>query len=286
MEVWRAPQSPSCGDLDATSSLHPTKILEQHNRSLEEKSRQALRSPSPLDPGGAQALQSDSSQPASSWQFLDALEESLAEGQELLGTSHTTQLRSEVLGLQRTVGHLVLLLDSFHKDEPNSLQLRSECTHLSSERVWDRACRDKLSKEKGAKQEDPNIACSTACKQKGEHNRVNFPENKQQQQQQQQLEEQQKQEQHQEGQLRPADLSSKQKLEQRGETMRRGTKACITRSAAYPSQPQGEPGSFPRRGGANSSTLNKKLGKKQARSSDNLQQLVNNSCNQWPTTTA
>ena len=102
-------------------------------------------------------------------------------------------------------------------------------------------------KRKRGKQEDPNIACSTACKQKGEPNRVDFPENKQQQQQQQQLEEQQKQEQQQEGQLRPADLSSKQKLEQRGETTRRGTKACIARSAAYPSQPQGEPNQLPKK---------------------------------------
>ena len=240
MQARRAPQSPSCGDLDATSSLHPTKILEQHNRSLEEKSRQTSRSPSPLDQGGAQASQSDCSQPASSLQFLDALEESWSEEQQLLTASHNTQLRSEVLGLQRSVGHLVLLLDSFNKDEPNSLQLRS-----SSEHVWKRAC-EKLSKEKGAKQEDPTIACSTACKQKREHNRVDFPENKQQQQQQQQLEEQHKQKQQQEGQLRPADLSSQQKLEQRGEK-RRGTKACITRSAAYPSQPQGEPDQPPKK---------------------------------------
>ena len=87
-------------------------------------------------------------------------------------------------------------------------------------------------KEKGDQQEDPSN--------KGEHNRVDFPENKQQQQQQTQLEEQQKQEQLQEGQLR-SDLSSQQKLEQRGKTKRSETKECITRSAAYPSQPQGEP---------------------------------------------
>ena len=169
-----------------------------------------------MDPGGAPALQSDSSQSASSLQFLDALEESLAEGQELSENPHITQLRSEVLGLQRSVGHLVLLLDSFHKGDHNSLQLGSECAHLSSEHVRETACRDKLAN-------------------KGEHNRVDFPENKQLDKQ---LEQQQKQELQQEGQLRP-DLSSQQKLEQRGKTKRSGTKACITRSAAYPSQPPG-----------------------------------------------
>ena len=106
----------------------------------------------------------------------------------------------------------------------------------------DRTCRDKLAKGKGAKQEDPGKACSaTACRQIGEHNRVDFPNNKQQQL------EQQKQKPLQEGQLRSADLSSEQKLEQRGENKRRGTKACITRSAAYPSQPQGEPNQLLRR---------------------------------------
>ena len=49
-----------------------------------------------------------------------------------------------------------------------------------------------------------------------------------------------KQKQLQEGQLRPADLSSEQKLEQRGENKRRGTKACT-------SQPQGEPNQLLRR---------------------------------------
>ena len=149
VQAWRARQAP---DLEATFSLHH-KILEQHN--LEEKSRQASRSPSPMDTGGAQASQSDCSQPVSSLQFLAALEESWSEEPELSTASHTTQLRSEVLGLQRSVGHLVLLLDSFHKDEPNSLQLRSECAHLSSEHVWDRACRDKLSKEKGENKKTP-----------------------------------------------------------------------------------------------------------------------------------
>ena len=110
--------------------------------------------------------------------------------QELSPTTHVDQLRSEVSSLQEIVGHLVLLIGSVHKGEPNNLQLGH---------VRERACSDKLSKEKGAKQEDLNTACST-CRQKGEHNRVDFPSNKQQQQL-----EQQKQKQLQEGQLRPAE---------------------------------------------------------------------------------
>ena len=196
-------QAPSCGVLDPSFSLHSDNILGVSNMSLEDKSRQAWRSPSPLGQGGAPASQSNWSQPASSLQYLNALEEAWSEEQELSTTSHS-------IGLQESVGHLVLLIDSFNKGEPNSLQ-------LSNVHVRDRACRDKLAKGKGAKQEDPGKACSTtACRQK------------------------QKQKQLQEGQLRPADLSSEQKLEQRGENKRRGAKACITRSAANPSQPQGE----------------------------------------------
>ena len=102
--------------------------------------------------------------------------------QELRPTTHVDQLRSEVSSLQEIVGHLVLLIGSVHKGEPNNFQLE----HVRQ-------------KEKGAKQEDPSIACTTACRQKGEHNRVDFPSNKQQQQ----LEQEQKQ--LQEGQLRTAE---------------------------------------------------------------------------------
>ena len=110
--------------------------------------------------------------------------------QELSPTTHVDQLRSEVSSLQEIVGHLVLLIGSVRKSETNNFQLGH---------VRERACSDKLSIEKGAKQEDPNTACRTACRQKGEHNRVDFPSNKQQQQ----LEQQQKQ--LQEGQLRTAE---------------------------------------------------------------------------------
>ena len=80
--------------------------------------------------------------------------------QELLPTPHLAQLRDEMSSLKETVGNLVLLISSFHKDDPNSSQLGA-----CDEHVWARACKDKLSKEKGAKQEDLNTACSTACKQ-------------------------------------------------------------------------------------------------------------------------
>ena len=115
--------------------------------------------------------------------------------QELSPTTHVDQLRSEVFSLQEIVGHLVLLIGSVRKGEPNNFQLGH---------VRERTCSDKLSIEKGAKQEDPNIACKTACRQKGEHNRVDFPSNKQQQQL-----EQQKQKDLQEGQLGIADLRDK-----------------------------------------------------------------------------
>ena len=115
--------------------------------------------------------------------------------QKLSPTTHVDQLRSEVSSLQEIVGHLVLLIGNVHKGEPNNFQLGH---------VRERACSDKLSKEKGAKQEDLNTACRTVCRQKGEHNRVDFPNNKQQQQL-----EKQKQKNLQEGQLGTADLKDK-----------------------------------------------------------------------------
>ena len=80
--------------------------------------------------------------------------------QELLPTTHLSQLRNEMSSLKETVGNLVLLIYSFHKDDPNSFQLGT-----CDEHVWVGACKDKLPKEKRAKQEDLNTACSTACKQ-------------------------------------------------------------------------------------------------------------------------
>ena len=116
-------------------------ILEQD--SLEE-GRQARRFPCPLGQGGAPALPSDCSQPASSLQYLNALEEAWSEEHELATTSHS-------IGLQESVGHLVLLIDSFNKGEPNNLQ-------LSKVHVRDGACRDKFAKEKGAEQKTPTTS--------------------------------------------------------------------------------------------------------------------------------
>ena len=156
VRAWRAPQSPSCGDLEVTSSLH-NKVLEQTLG--EDRQAWGWSSSSPKDPGGAPASTSDCSQPPSPSQ-LAALEEGMGE-QELLPTNHLSQLRNEMSSLKDTVGNLVLLISSFHKDDPNSFQ-HGTC----DEHVWAGACKDKLLKEKGAKQEDPNRACSTtACRQ-------------------------------------------------------------------------------------------------------------------------
>ena len=126
-------------------------------------------SPSSSSLGGDQASGSDCSQLASPLLF-GALEEAIAGEQELLEPHHVS--------LQRSGGHPVLLLESFYGSDPTRFQkLRKE----SFEHVEERAYSDKLSK-RGAKQEDPNIACSRACKQQGEHNRVDFKNNKKQQQ--------------------------------------------------------------------------------------------------------
>ena len=133
MQAWSNIQTSSCGVLDRSSSLYSTMIL-ANSMIFEETGRQAWRSPSPLGQGGAPALPSNCSQPASSLQYLNALEEAWSEEHELATTSHS-------IGLQESVGHLVLLIDSFNKGEPNNLQ-------LSKVHVRDRACRDKLAKRK------------------------------------------------------------------------------------------------------------------------------------------
>ena len=157
VRAWRTPRSPSCGDLEVTSSLH-NKVLEQILG--EDRQVWGWSSSSPKDPGGAPASTSDCSQPPSPLQ-LAALEEGMGGEQELLPTTHLSQLRNEMSSLKDTVGNLALLISSFHKDDPNSVQLGT-----CDEHVWAGACKDKLLKEKGAKQEDPNTACSTtACRQ-------------------------------------------------------------------------------------------------------------------------
>ena len=130
-------------------------------------------SPSSSSLGGDQALESECPQLASPLLF-GALEETIAGGQELLESQHVS--------LQKSAGHPVLLLKSFYGSDPDRLQkLRIE----SFEHVEERAYNDKLS-QRGAKQEDP-IACSRACKQSGEHNRVDFKHTNTKQQQLEQL---------------------------------------------------------------------------------------------------
>ena len=135
---------------------------------------------SPKDLGGASSSESDCSRPPSPLQ-LAALEEGMDDERKLLPTDHHSQLRAEVSSLKELVGNLVSLI-SLNKVYPNNLELGT-CDH-----VWKRACKDKLLREKGAKQEDPS--------------------NKQQQLR------QQEQKQLPKGQLEQADLSSQQKLEQ------------------------------------------------------------------------
>ena len=109
-------QAPSSGVLDPSFSLQSDNILGMYSMGLEDKIRQAWRSPSPLGQGGAPASQSSWSQPASSLQYLNALEEAWSEEQELSTTSHS-------IGLQESVGHLVLLLDSFNRGNPTACSL-------------------------------------------------------------------------------------------------------------------------------------------------------------------
>ena len=75
-----------------------------NNNNQEEENRQAL--------GG------NCSHPASSWRFLTAWEETRREEQKLTQNPHFTQLRAEVDSLKECVGHLVRLLDSFHRESP------------------------------------------------------------------------------------------------------------------------------------------------------------------------
>ena len=130
-----------------------------------------------------QALGGNCSHPASSLRFLTAWEETRCEEQKLLQNPHFTQLRAEVASLTECVGHLVRLLDSFHRESP---------MHIL-EHVRERACNDKLVQTEGAEQ-NPIETCSLAtCKPKEEHNRVDVSKHKQQQ-----LEQPQKQEQEEE----------------------------------------------------------------------------------------
>ena len=107
-----------------------------HNNLGEDRQAWGWSSSSPKDPGGAPASTSNWPQPPSSLQ-LAALEEGMVEEQELLPTTHLSQLRAEMSSLRETVGNLVLLISSFHKDDPSSLHLGT-----CDEHVWARACRN------------------------------------------------------------------------------------------------------------------------------------------------
>ena len=166
LQVW-CPSllSGSHGDSARKPSLQSTTNLGNltlSNKNLgEDRQAWSWNSPSLSDQGGAPASTSNCSHPPSPLQ-LAALEEGMGGEQELLPTTtHLSQLRTEMSSLRETAGNPVLLISSFRKDDPNRLQLGT-----CDEHVWARACKAKLLKEQGAKQEDPNTACSTtACRQ-------------------------------------------------------------------------------------------------------------------------
>ena len=125
------------------TSLYPNNLGNlQHNSLGENKGRHAFVSwvsPSLSDQGGDPASCSLGSKPP----LLkhSAFGEGMATELEL----QTTSCMMDSLSAE---GHLVLLIDSFNQDSPENIKLAKE-----------RACKDKL-RTKGAKQEDPNTACS------------------------------------------------------------------------------------------------------------------------------
>ena len=101
----------------------------------------------------------DCPQPASSMRFLTAWEKARSGEQKLTQNPHFTQLRAEVDTLKECIGHLVRLLDSFHRESP-----------VQNLHVGEQACTDKFVQTNGAEQ-DP----------KGEHSRVDVSKHKQKQ---------------------------------------------------------------------------------------------------------
>ena len=104
-----------------------------------------------------QALESSCSPPGLSKRFLTAWEDARLEEHKLLRNPHFTQLRAEVDNMKECIGHLVKLLDSLYKESP--LQ--------HPKQVGRQACRDKLERQDETR---------------GEHNRMDLTQNKQQQQ--------------------------------------------------------------------------------------------------------
>ena len=101
-----------------------------------------------LGEGDRQALGSNCPQLASSWRYLAAWEETRLEEQKLTQNPHFTQLRAEVDNLKECIGHLVRLLDSFHRESP-----------VQNLHVGEQACTDKFEQQNGT-EKDPMGACS------------------------------------------------------------------------------------------------------------------------------
>ena len=136
------------GDADRNLSLDSSNNENLGNLSLgDNRYRQALRwvSPSLSDQGGDPSSCSLGSKPP----LLEHL--ALGEG---MATELELQSTSYMMNSLNAEGPLVLLVDSCNQESLKSFELGKE-----------RACKDKP-RTKGAKQEDPNIACSvTAYKQ-------------------------------------------------------------------------------------------------------------------------
>ena len=140
----------SCCVEARNTGLYPRNLGNLQNQSLRENNQKIGRqaswvSPSSLDQGGDPAYERTGSKPP----FL----KHLAFGEGMV-TEPELPTSSQMLTSMSAEGHLVLLADSFNQDSLKSIELGK------------RACKTKLS-TKGAKQEDPNLACSlTAYKQK------------------------------------------------------------------------------------------------------------------------
>ena len=147
---WGHSQAAFCAVLARHPSLHEK---DHHNHSLGEQERQAtaLRSSCPMDLGRSQAAEGQSSHPASS------LVGAWVEEREL-SSQQFAQLRAEMKSLRECVDHLVSLLDSHHKENLRNFQ----------------ELHDSIGKAKLTK---------------GEANRVDFTQHKQQQLQQQEQQE-------------------------------------------------------------------------------------------------
>ena len=102
--------------------------------------------------------------------FLTAWEKARSEEQKLTQNPHFAQLRAELDNLKECIGHLVRLLDSFHKESP-----------VQNLHVGEQTCTDKLVQRNGT-EKDPIGACSLkTCEPQGELSRVDVTKHKQKQ---------------------------------------------------------------------------------------------------------